>query len=197
MQYDRQVTHRKLAWLRGLIRPSFGAAVVVLVSGLVLFVLGLADVPLPWLVAGTGLLIVVTLLAGRTLESGTSSREKVRLLWGAVAGLMAFIVGAWVYSSWFDPSKAEHMYMLVLANADETQCVRVSGEPGGQEIYLDQANHGLAPLCGGNSYPFECKVSLPNETEWIRLAGGRYWAPLALFRPISGAGRVDMRRCDE
>jgi hypothetical protein len=156
--------------------------------------MGLATIPPPWLIGGSALLIVAAFLAGRTLEPGARNHEKVVHLWCAVLAQR---------SSWSDHGHIRpglthpnrQSYKLVLAGAEETQCLQVSGEPGGKELYLDKTNHELAPLCGGNSYSFECKIVLKDGSEWLRLEGGNYWAPAAAFRPTIGVDVGELPRC--
>jgi hypothetical protein len=182
---------------KGLRRPSVGAGLVVLLGGVAVTVFGLADVPVGWIICGTALLILVGYLAGGAIEPGVSDKKRVQMLWGSLLGLVVFVAGTWSYSTWWDPASRREAVEFVLRTDDETSCLRLSGEPGGSQLVLAPGTaRGLAPLCGGNSYPFDCKVTLREGDTWLRLAGTRYWAPASALRPRNGLDRRDVPDCE-
>jgi hypothetical protein len=120
------------------------------------------------------------------------------VLAGAVGVLIFFIFGIAGYHRWWDPARADgqRVWEFVLADADETQCIRVSGEPGGQQLVLDPAAlRGLAPICGGVTHFFECRARARDATSWLRLVGSPYWLPEAVLRPRTGMSSRGLPNC--
>jgi hypothetical protein len=71
------------------------------------------------------------------------------------SSMLLILVGVAVYVRWWDPADVGvRAWEFVLRDATETQCIRPSGEPGGEpRVLAPDANHALAPICGGATVP--------------------------------------------
>lgn len=151
--------------------------------------LNLSDVPMGWIIAGTIALTGVGVFVGHAAREGLPDAARIRALVGAVALLCVFVAGIGGYIRWWDPAhRSGRAWEFVLDGASETECLNVSGEPGGPPLILDPtANRALAPICGGAAFSFECRGRATDGSTWLRLEGSRYWLPEANLRPRAGS----------
>jgi hypothetical protein len=173
-----------------------GLAVVML--GVLVAALGLSAVPREWIVAGTAVLTLTGLCLGHAQTEAITPEAKAKSYGWAIITLVAFIVGIGAYNLHFDPSRGEakHLWAVVLNAPSDDQCLWVSGEPGGQQLYLDSLNRPLAPLCGGMTHFVECRQRLDDQSSWLRLAGGLYWVPEPAVRPPRGGSALALPGCN-
>lgn len=187
----------EMSRLRAALHPDVIGAVVVVVSAVLVTSLGLADVPVGWIIAGTVGLTVVAILAGHAARKDVESGTRVRLLTGATVTLVLIVVGIAGYVRWWDPrNEGVRLWEFLLADVTETQCIRVSGEPGGEPLVLaPSTNSELAPICGGATHFFECRSEDDDGVPWLRLAGSRYWLPEDVLRPRVGSSTGRLPAC--
>lgn len=170
---------------------------VILVGGLIIAGLSLADVPRGWIVAGTGVLTAAGLFAGHAAQGGIADGSRVRALSAALGCLVVFVLGIAAYNLRFDPSRAAgtRVWEFVLDGASEVECLKLHGEPGGEELSLGPGGAPLAPVCGGTTYYVECDQTLEDGSNWLRLAGSRYWLPATAMRARAGASTDGLPSC--
>ena len=180
-----------------LLHPDAIAALVVVAGAALVTGLGLAEVPAGWIVGGTVVLSGVGVLVSHAARPDVSDHTRVRLLAAVIGLLLLLLVGFAGYVRWWDPTDIRvRPREFVLADATETQCVRVSGEPGGEPLVLaPNSARGLAPICGSAAYLFEWRGHANDGSAWLRLAGSSYWLPEALLRPRVGTSARGLPDC--
>lgn len=161
--------------------PEVWLGVLTCASAVVVGWIGLASsVPIGWILFGTALLVAASAFWGHAIASSTPRHIKVRVLHIAACLLAVFIIVAGSYITWFQPSEETRTTFGFLLRTDvnkiETQCQQPSGYPGGPPLALAKSNRALAPMCGGQSYPFECVRVLDSGQRWFRFSSNGYWS---------------------
>jgi hypothetical protein len=185
--------------LRAVLHPDVVAAVLIIVIGVLVTAIGLANVPAGWIIAGTFALTLVGILVGHALRRDVGDQARVRLLFGANVVLLLGLLVAAGYVRWWDPNDDTSPVPVgefVLDAASETQCVNVSGEPGGEPLLLaPDADRPLAPICGAATHTFDCRSPDTDGEMWLRLAGSNFWLPAEMLRPRVGSSVDELPAC--
>lgn len=171
-----------LRWLgdpRGALRPQVLAPASVVVGAVTITAFGFADVGVGWILAGTAVLTFAALQVGRGVDSQVGAESRVRALGWALGAVLLVLAGSWLYPQFQKEDFRPRYY--VLSDAEEAQCMKVSGHPGGEPL-------DLAPqLCGGQPYAVECETDVDGST-WLRLfTDPPYWIPAFAVEPASSA----------
>jgi hypothetical protein len=179
------------------VHPDHLAGGIILLGGVLVAGLGLAEVPRGWIIAGTAILTLAGVLAGNAAQAGITDASRVRALSGALGCVVVFVLGLAAYNLRFDPSRASgtRVWEFVLDGASEVECMKVYGEPGGQQITLGPGGTPLAPICGGTAHYVECHQTLDDGSDWYRLASSRYWLPASAVRPRAGSSVDGLATC--
>jgi hypothetical protein len=149
-------------------------------------VLGLADVSVYWILAGTVALTLAGYYVGSAFESNAEPESRIRDLGLAIGFLVLLLAGSWIYPVLHRSTEPPRYFTV--AGAKETQCLQTSSRPGSRP-----GNFG-EPLCGGTPYLFDCELDVDGVTWLRRSTEPPYWVPRSAMQPVT-AEDAHVRKC--
>lgn len=153
---------------------------------------------LPWIVLlllGAELAMIGFVVAhALQVESATA-----KLHWWQTGFIVLALLpaGTTVYHFWFDPSSRMPITYEMVVNGNEADVVPLFGEAGGHEQLLATGAAGQNGLIGGQTYQFDCRVTAPDGTPWLRYQrfGQTWWAPQQDLHPPVGLSPPIIPHC--
>lgn len=162
--------HPRRRWLQKYLRADVSVAVASIGAAGVANVVGLANISWIWSLAAGATLAAMLIFIVRALEEKNDLHKKVASLWAALAIALTVPVAAFLYHKLETRSNDAHTY-TVIVNGTDVQLLRPVAEPGGEQFFV------LPPLIGSSAHEVDCRVKLPDGSEWLRLPEDGGWVP--------------------
>jgi len=159
-------------------------------------VLGVADISWLWLLlAGAGIAAIAV-----CVTHALSARHASMKAWWWRTSLLAALLlplGVFTYHQWFDPAARVPKTYDFVVNGSETRVVPLFGEAGGPEQLIETGQLGQRGLIGGQTYPFDCRLTGRDGAEWLKYRRfGRVWyAPRVELHPPVGVPQPAIPHC--